>query len=284
MCRLVAYLGPNTLLREILVDPSNSIISQSLHARESKTFTNGDGFGIGWYAPHISTDPGLFTSLTPAWSNRNLLNLAAKIESPCFFAHVRAASSGGVSSFNCHPFIYKNWMLMHNGGINDFLSIKRHIRHLLDDDIYQWVKGETDSEHLFALFIQRAKGKDLSNLNTVADLMKSTFEEINELVNRYSEQDTGGSFYNICLTDGTRLLASRYCTDTKDPPESLHYITESSLLSRSHRRRQQNKQFTPKFILVASEKLNTFRKDWHYVPANHLMLIDKTQEVSFCPL
>jgi len=279
MCRLVAYLGPNTLLEEILVKPRNSLISQSLHARESKIFTNGDGFGIGWYAPHISADPGLFTSLTPAWSNRNLLYLAAKIESPCFFGHVRAASSGGVSTFNCHPFIYQQWMLMHNGEINDFINVKRHIRHLLNDDIYQWVKGETDSEHLFALFIQRAQGRDLSQLNEVANLLQATLQEVNELVNRYSEKDTGGSFYNICLTDGTRLITSRYCTNPQTLPESLHYITESSLLSRAHRR--QKNALAPQFVLVASEKLNSFRKDWHDVPPNHLLLVDTDLQISF---
>lgn len=283
MCRLVAYLGPDCILEEILVKPANSIISQSLHARESKTFTNGDGFGIGWYAPHISPDPAIFTSLTPAWNDQNLLHLAAKIESPCFFAHVRAASTGGVNTFNCHPFVYQQQLLMHNGEINDFIHVKRHIRHLLDDDIYNWIKGDTDSEHFFALLIQRAKGKNLNQLSDFADLMQSTIQEVNELVLQYSTQDTGGSYYNMCLTDGKRMLATRYCTDPKSSPESLHYITESSLLGRTHRRQHhQNRAST--FILIASEKLNSFHKDWHDVPANHMMLVDESHQISFKPL
>src|SRR5438876_12361096 len=105
MCRLVAYLGKEVLLEDVLVKPVNSIVMQSLHARESTIPTNGDGFGVGWYASHISPEPALFTSVFPAWNDRNLLNLTAKIKSSCFFAHVRAAGAGGVTNYNCHPFV-----------------------------------------------------------------------------------------------------------------------------------------------------------------------------------
>ena len=55
MCRFVAYLGRPTFLENVLVNPKNSIVMQSLHARETNLRTNGDGFGVGWYAPEIST-------------------------------------------------------------------------------------------------------------------------------------------------------------------------------------------------------------------------------------
>ena len=222
MCRFVAYLGPKILLEYILVKPVNSIIMQSLHARETTIPTNGDGFGLGWYAPHISRDPALFTSISPAWNDNNLLHLTAKIESPCFFAHVRAAGAGGVTKYNCHPFVYEQWMLMHNGDICDFIAVKRHLRHLLDDDIYNWIKGETDSEHLFALFLQLAKGKDLSKIRVIADVLQATFRIINELVEQYGTRNA--SYYNICLTDGKRLIASRYCTEKNEKPESFGKI------------------------------------------------------------
>ena len=57
MCRLVAYLGHEVLLEDVLVKTINSIVMQSLHARESNMPTNGDGFGLGWYMPNISATP-----------------------------------------------------------------------------------------------------------------------------------------------------------------------------------------------------------------------------------
>lgn len=66
----------------------------------------GDGFGVGWYdsdPDEGSGTPCIFTSVTPAWSNSNLVRLAERIKSPLLFAHVRASTSGAVTEANCHP-------------------------------------------------------------------------------------------------------------------------------------------------------------------------------------
>ena len=105
MCRFLCYLGPAVLLADVLHRPTHSLILQSYKSRERKEPLNGDGFGVGWYAPDAGPIPCVFTSLTPAWSNQNLRHLAEHVRSPCFFAHVRAASPGmRVGEENCHPF------------------------------------------------------------------------------------------------------------------------------------------------------------------------------------
>ena len=278
MCRFVAYLGADILLDEVLVKPINSIVMQSLHARESTIPTNGDGFRLGWYSPVISSEPALFTSISPAWNDRNLLSLTAKIKSPCFFAHVRAAGSGGVSTYNCHPFVHSQWMLMHNGDISGFMLVKRHLRHLLDDDIYHWIQGETDSEHFFALFLQFAKGRDLSQLAVVAEVMQEAFSVINQLVQQYSNNEEA-SYYNICLTDGKRIIASRYCTEKNTIPESLHYFVGRCFPRNPLAKESQHEQ-----ALISSEKLTDFNADWQDVPANHFLLIDKDRSINLQPI
>lgn len=282
MCRLVAYLGHEVLLEDVLVKPVNSIVMQSLHARESEVPTNGDGFGVGWYTPDISLEPALFTSISPAWNDRNLLHLTAKIKSPALFAHVRAASAGGVTNDNCHPFVHKQWMLMHNGGIQDFMMVKRHIRHLLEDDIYHWIQGETDSEHLFALFLQLAKGRDLSQLSVVADVLQETFEQIIELIKTFGSR--GASYFNVCLTDGQRLVASRYCTYKSARPSSMHYSIGSRFVSKDSGYHMLKEHGKKQAVLVTSEKLTNFKAEWEDVPENHLLLIDKDLSVELRPL
>ena len=282
MCRLVAYLGLDVLLEDVLVKPINSIVMQSLHARESSIPTNGDGFGLGWYMPSISKTPGLFRSVSPAWNDSNLLHLTAKIKSPNFFAHVRAASMGGVTHYNCHPFIHGRWMLMHNGGIHDFIRIKRHLRHLLDDDIYNWIQGETDSEHLFALFLQLAKGQDLSRLSVVADILEATFNQIRALIDEFGKP--GPSYFNICLTDGERLLATRYCTNAKLVPESMHYSLGSRFVASNGRYHMLPSNKKNGSLLVTSEKLTNFDIEWHDVPANHMLLVAADLTIQLRPL
>lgn len=283
MCRLVGYLGTEILLETVLVNPENSLLKQSIQARESDVPTNGDGFGVGWYAPKISDLPGLFTSICPAWSDRNLLNLTAKIESPCFFAHIRSASAGGVTIYNCHPFVHGKWMLMHNGGIDSFILVKRHLRHLLEDDIYHWIQGETDSEHLFALFLQMAKGRDLTQLNNVAELMKDVFSCIHELTMQYGTR--GNNFFNVCITDGKRMIASRYCSDRRYKPLSLHYSKgHRFIVDQGHYHMSSGGGGKPQSILIASEILNDFANEWIAVPEHHILMVDSDLEVDLCPV
>jgi glutamine amidotransferase len=153
MCRLMAYKGTSIVIDKLLYQPKNSLINQSINAREIEEPLNGDGFGIGWYVPEIHLEPVTFVSVNPAWSNRNLKNLAPKIKTECLIAHVRAASVGEVSESNCHPFQYKNLLMAHNGGVEEFGKVKRHLRAPLSDELYNWIKGQTDSEHLFAYLI-----------------------------------------------------------------------------------------------------------------------------------
>src|SRR4051794_14815296 len=89
MCRWMAWFGQPVLIEELLFNTQHGIVDQSLHARMGAEPTNGDGFGLGWYG--TGTGPGIYRNVSPAWSDTNLRELAGHLESPLFFAHVRAA-------------------------------------------------------------------------------------------------------------------------------------------------------------------------------------------------
>ena len=67
MCRWLAYSGSPVPIEEVLYEPEHSLIDQSLHSRMGAETTNGDGFGLGWYAPDTQT-PAVFHSIEPAWN------------------------------------------------------------------------------------------------------------------------------------------------------------------------------------------------------------------------
>ena len=71
MCRFAAYIGPEIFVSSLVTEPKHSIIHQSYHAEERTEPLNGDGFGIGWYAPQFCNSPALFKEVSPAWSNQN---------------------------------------------------------------------------------------------------------------------------------------------------------------------------------------------------------------------
>ena len=108
MCRWLAYSGSPLSMHDLLYKPKHSLIDQSLHARLGPHTTNGDGFGVGWYG-HGDV-PALYKGVDPVWSDRNLRELSAQIQSGLMFAHVRASTGTPVQQTNCHPFRYGKWL------------------------------------------------------------------------------------------------------------------------------------------------------------------------------
>ncbi|MFN7793483.1 MAG: class II glutamine amidotransferase, partial [Cyclobacteriaceae bacterium] len=197
--------------------PKNSLINQSINAREIEEPLNGDGFGVGWYVPELNLEPINFVSVNPAWSNRNLRNLAPKTMTGCMLAHVRAASVGDVSESNCHPFQYKNFLMAHNGGVEEFGKIKRHIRGPLTDEFYNWIKGQTDSEHIFALVLSNLfKNHKIVSPEAVADSFEQTFKTVKQLMTEYGVVEP--AYLNMAFTNGSFIVATRYVSDSSEEP------------------------------------------------------------------
>eukprot|EP00469_Lotharella_globosa_P012961 CAMPEP_0167782768 /NCGR_PEP_ID=MMETSP0111_2-20121227/6702_1 /TAXON_ID=91324 /ORGANISM="Lotharella globosa, Strain CCCM811" /LENGTH=546 /DNA_ID=CAMNT_0007673639 /DNA_START=81 /DNA_END=1721 /DNA_ORIENTATION=- len=136
---------------------------------------NADGFGVAWYTT-VETDVEscVFRSTMPSWGDVNLAELSNHVESPSVFAHVRAMTSpgidpvvGSVSIQNCHPFKWKSFTFMHNGGIQYFSRIKRKLQSLVYDEFYDIIAGSTDSENIFALFLSILRRNVMSGTSRV---------------------------------------------------------------------------------------------------------------------
>ncbi len=215
MCRFLGYVGSEILLADLISRPANSLIRQSYKSRERSEPLNGDGFGVGWYSSVVSGEACVFTSITPAWNNRNLLNLAEHTESGCFFAHVRAAPQGSaVSELNCHPFRYGRFLWMHNGTIEGFGLIKRRLRHSLPDGIYHAVEGTTDSEHAFAVFLNLlGENTETIGADDLADGLIKTIGQLEQWAQEVGIEQP--SIYNFAVTDGQNIGTARYVSNPK---------------------------------------------------------------------
>ncbi len=284
MCRFVAYIGRPLTLDEVLFQPKNSLVQQSVHAREMQGDEplNGDGFGLGWYNPEINDEPALFTSIQPAWNDRNLRYITPKIISNCFMAHIRAASQGGVTPFNCHPFHYHRFLFMHNGNVGEFSKIKRHIRHELSDNIYDWVKGQTDSEHIAALFLQNFYTDKMHFIATdIAKTLVKTFKQLLRIHDKYS---TEPCYLNYVITDGRTLVASRFTTSKKKDASTLYYSSGDHFTCEGGVCHIAKKTDKSGAVLVVSEKLDSHKSDWHEVPVNHMLLVNDDLQVDVQPI
>ncbi|MFG6446674.1 class II glutamine amidotransferase [Roseateles sp. BYS180W] len=208
MCRFLAYLGDPVYLDELVCEPRHSLVRQSLRAEEAKTVTNGDGFGLGWYGDR--PQPGIYREVMPAWSDENLLALCANVRSPLFFAHVRAATGGGITRLNCHPFQHGPWMFMHNGQIGGFSQLRRIMEMRLPDHLYERRRGATDSELLFLLILQAMEAG-----RSAPDATQQVLQETHAMMRALQIQQP--LRFAAALADGQQIWAFRFSSDDRPP-------------------------------------------------------------------
>jgi predicted glutamine amidotransferase len=273
-------MGPDILLSDLLYRPRNSLILQSYKSQERKEPLNGDGFGVGWYARQNSPTPCVFTSITPAWSNQNLLHLSEHTKSSCFFAHVRAASPGMmVSEANCHPFQAGRYLWMHNGTIEGFGQIRRRLRESLTDELYNGIQGTTDSEHAFAVFLNLIG--DIDREQSATELRQALIETITQLERWTAETESNApSYYNFAVTDGSRIAAVRYVSDQTVEPASLYFAAGRSYRSAQGACELVECNKGERSVVIASERLTEDNTHWARVAPNHLLTIDENLEVT----
>ncbi len=275
MCRFTLYLGPPVKLSTLLIDPAHSLIRQSTHSSEREEPLNGDGFGVGWYAPEYSPDPAVFRSITPAWNNRNLHNLARVISSSCVLAHVRAATqSSGVNEANCHPFRYGKYICMHNGDIGNFPKVRRRLLETVCDEAFSNVYGSTDSEHLFAVIIDELQKMPAAGAIDLATALDSAIQRVVNIANTHG----GGEpcYLNVAVADGRNAVISRYTNDSEFLPETLYYYPGHLYETSEH------DQLGEDAVVVSSERL-TQEHDWQPVPPNHLIVLSRGQAPMLIP-
>ncbi|MFD5451078.1 class II glutamine amidotransferase [Streptomyces sp. NPDC003470] len=255
MCRWLAYSGAPVLLETLLYRPEHSLIDQSLHSRMGVETTNGDGFGVGWFGPEMRT-PAIVRETGPAWSNRNLREIAGHVRSSLFFAHIRASTGSAVQQTNCHPFRHGRWMWMHNGAIAEFHRIRRDLALAVDPRLFLDIEGSTDSEMMFFLALTLGLRDDPPG---AVARMAGLVEEIgHEHGVEHPLQMT------VAVTDGRRLWAFRY--SSQGDSRSLYYSSRVETLRALHPGMPFLREASDETRLIVSEPLGDLPGVWNEVP------------------
>ena len=206
---------------------------------------NVDGFGILTCNSH-NNDYFLYTNTVPPWNDHNLRPVTKMIRTKFIFSHIRAIKPfspySSVHIFNCHPFIYKDFAWMHNGDVSKFLENKYKIIKRIDDEFIPFIKGNSDSEYIFYLFLTFLKENKNKNYIDIFNILFSwIIKEIN-----------GSSSLNIALTDKKNIICSRFIANSIDNPPSLYYKS------------------TQDSIMVSSEPI-FYCNDWVLLEKNHIL-------------
>lgn len=279
MCRFTYYAGEPIAVADLVTRPENSLIHQSTHARERPEPLNGDGFGLAWYVPDDPV-PARFRSLTPAWNNANLAELARVTYSRSILAHVRAATSGrfDVAEDNCHPFRSGPFAMMHNGHVQSFEALRRPLLDSLSDANFAAIRGNTDSEHLFALAMEKLRGHEAARCcDRLADALEWCIGRLLELIDEHAPGSH--AYLNLVLTDGANAAACRFSTDP-DYIDSL-YVNDGG----RYRCVNGDCEMTPPSdvegtVLISSEPLSRGPR-WKALGRNQLVTVSEDFSVAF---
>jgi glutamine amidotransferase len=255
MCRWLAYSGSPILLEALLYRPEHSLIDQSRHARLGVETTNGDGFGVGWYAPDVEI-PAVFRSIEPAWNDRNVREVASHVNSPLFLAHIRASTGTAVQQTNCHPFRYDKWLWVHNGLVRDFHLVKRDLALAVDESLYPYMEGSADSETLFYLAL--TFGLEDDPPAAVARMVGF----VEEVGHRHGVEHP--IQMTIGTSDGKSLWAFRYSSERDS--RTLFYSTDVRTVRRLHPELEVLQLVSDESRIVVSEPLGDLAGAWNEVP------------------
>jgi glutamine amidotransferase len=250
----MAWLGQPVLIEELLFKTQHGIVDQSLHARMGAEPTNGDGFGLGWYG--AGEGPGVYHSVSPAWSDTNLREIAAHVESPLFIAHMRAAIGSPVQNTNCHPFRYGRWLFVHNGYLGGIKQVRRDLMLAVDPALFTEIHGSTDTEVVFHLALTNGLQDDpIAALERTVGFIEATAAPhgIRDAVQ--------GTF---AVSDGTCLWAVRYATD--GPPRSLFASSDIDAIHSLYPENERLGRLSADDRLIVSEPLADLPGVWQEIP------------------
>ncbi len=199
MCRLFGFRSviPSQVHRSLLVAENALGIQSNAHP---------DGWGVAFYvdgAPHVTRSPT--TALGDALFHR----LSGAVSSETVLAHVRKATQGSRTIFNCHPFQYGRWVFAHNGDIPNFEAKRESLLSQVAPRFRRFIMGETDSEVLFFVFLSvlEAHGSlcDEHDVDSVSAALKEAVNHARELC----DSDGTRSLLTVVATNGDCLVAAQ---------------------------------------------------------------------------
>lgn len=250
----MAWHGQPLLIEELLFKPEHGLVEQSLHSRMGAETTNGDGFGVGWYG--VGEGPGVYRSISPAWSDPNLRHLAAHIETPLFLAHVRATSGTAVQETNCHPFAHEGWLFVHNGLINEFHAVRRDLMMALDAGSFAAIQGSADSEVIFHLALGFGlEGDPIGALESAIGFVEETLR---------ARGIAPALQASIGVSDGTGLWAVRYSSEGRS--RTLFRSEDVAAVQQLHPENPRLQLLREGDLIVVSEPLSDLPGAWHEIP------------------
>ena len=144
---------------------------------------------------------------------REVIDLAEVTESvrtDVLIGHVRRPTVGNLRTENTHPFRYRHWLFASTGTIQGFASLRDRLLESQPDFLRRNVRGDTDSELFFYLFLSFLHDAGHVNDENVApEHVRTALTSTMSLVDRLSAEEgfEGGNTGDVLVTNGEHMVA-----------------------------------------------------------------------------
>ena len=246
---------------------------------------NPDGWGIGFYQGGevlLQKRPKAPPGLVDFYAHLRDLRTDVVV------GHVRSATIGkSQKTENTHPYRFRSWLFAHSGTLARFPEIRDELLESVPDFLRRNIRGQTDSEHIFHLFLAflHDAGK-LEDPNITTDAARSALKATAAFLDRLVTAAGGGaSELNLVATNGRIMLA--VCRGRSMGIWNIGGIADCPVCRGTGEGRGETRRVTHEHlrgVLLLSDGDATQGPGWEPVPDNSVVTITHLLQAEIAPL
>lgn len=225
--------------------------------------------------------------------------LCAEVRTDVLIGHMRHATVGATKNENTHPFRFRQWVFAHHGTIGAaageidadaltrFAALRGALLEHIPDFLRRNIRGETDSEHLFHLFLsQLHKAGKLDDALVSVEVAGRALAETIQLCDEVAGH--GAWTADCAASNGRILLAS-----ARGAPMHTYQVSgirecpvcrEAPIDASRAGTRPFEHDHLRAVVLVADEALAEPRPPWREVPPGSLVTVNHELQLRITPL
>jgi predicted glutamine amidotransferase len=203
--------------------------------------------------------------------------LAADVKADVLIGHVRSATVGALRTENTHPFRYRQWLFAQTGTLAHFDAIRDRLLKSVPEFLRGNVRGETDSEivfHVFLSFLHDAGRLDNGSVSSgaVLEALRSSLAVIDGMAAEVGDVSEGT---NLLVSNGDMIVAVHKNAKMSYRVFAGKNDADMILGDDAQLRRRAPELAQTHFTLVASDFDEELPPRWKTVPMNAVVTMTR---------
>lgn len=274
MARMFGFIGNRSDLGARVLELHRDILKVS-----RPSINEPLGWGIGFFQ---SSEVLLRRRPIDERAVIDVAEAAEDVRTDVLIGHVRRASIGALRTENTHPFRYRMWLFAQTGTIQGFSRLRDRLRQSQPEFLRRNVRGETDSEQFFYLFLSFLH--DAGHLDDghvepahVAGALRASVSLVDQLsAEEGFPQNTG----SILVTNGEYLVGLH-----RDGIMAYRVIKGKSdveeLLGEEGLRKTRIPSIDSTHFTIVASELSSVPDRWHAIDGRRIVTLTRTADPTF---